>query len=106
MLSNALFNPETSMFIQKRHPSTGTVNSGTPGDSKNVILHRDVKLPAKNNIATVVLYSLALKLLVDVPQVGRVQPPCIVIAPCVVIVGKVVMHKAYKCMTCMTSALS
>ncbi len=36
---DALFNPETSIFIQKRHPYTGNLNSETPGDSKNAFLH-------------------------------------------------------------------
>jgi len=35
----ALFNPETSISIQKQHPYTGNLNSGTPGDSKNAFLH-------------------------------------------------------------------
>ncbi len=35
----ALFNPETSILIQKRHPYTGNLNSETPGDSKNAFLH-------------------------------------------------------------------
>ncbi len=30
----ALFNPETSILIQKRHPYTGNLNSETSGDSK------------------------------------------------------------------------
>ncbi len=34
-----LFNPETSILIQKRHPDTGNPNSETPGDSKNAFLH-------------------------------------------------------------------
>ncbi len=36
---NALFNPETSILIQKRHPYTGNLNSETLGDSKNAFLH-------------------------------------------------------------------
>ncbi len=35
----ALFNPETSISIQKRHPYTGNLNSETSGDSKNAFLH-------------------------------------------------------------------
>ncbi len=35
----ALFNPETSILIQKRHPYTGNLNSETSGDSKNACLH-------------------------------------------------------------------
>jgi len=35
----ALFNPEPSILIQKRHPYTGNLNSETCGDSKNVFLH-------------------------------------------------------------------
>ncbi len=30
------------MLIQKRYPSTGNVNSETPGDSENAFLHCDV----------------------------------------------------------------
>ena len=36
---HALFNPDTSILIQKRHPYTGNLNSETPGDSKNAFLH-------------------------------------------------------------------
>jgi len=36
---NALFNPQTSVSIQKRHQYTGNVNSETPWDSQNVFLH-------------------------------------------------------------------
>ncbi len=36
---NALFNPEASIFIQKRHPYTGNLNPKTSGDSKNTFLH-------------------------------------------------------------------
>ncbi len=35
----ALFNPETSISCQKRHPYTGNLNSKTPGDSENVFFH-------------------------------------------------------------------
>jgi len=35
---NALFNPETSILIQKRHPYLGNLNSETSGDSKNALL--------------------------------------------------------------------
>ena len=35
----ALFNSETSVSIQKRHPYTGNLNSETSGDSKNAFLH-------------------------------------------------------------------
>ena len=35
----ALFNPETSILIQKRHPYTGNLNRETSGDSKNAFLH-------------------------------------------------------------------
>ncbi len=35
----ALFNPETSILIQKRHPYTGNLNSEMLGDSKNVFQH-------------------------------------------------------------------
>jgi len=34
----ALFNPKTSVLIQKRHPYTGNLNSETLGDSKNAFL--------------------------------------------------------------------
>ncbi len=36
--SIALFNPETSILTQKRHPYTGNSNSDTSGDSKNACL--------------------------------------------------------------------
>jgi len=36
---SALFNPETSVVIQKRHPYTGNLNSETSGDSKYAFLH-------------------------------------------------------------------
>jgi len=36
---SALFNPKTSILIQKRHPYTGNLNSEMPGDSKNAFLH-------------------------------------------------------------------
>ncbi len=35
----ALFNPETSILFQKRHPYTGNLNRETSGDSKNAFLH-------------------------------------------------------------------
>ena len=35
----ALFNPETSILIQKRHPYTGNLNLETPGDSKDAFLY-------------------------------------------------------------------
>ncbi len=35
----ALFNPETSILIQKRHPYTGNLVSEKSGDSKNAFLH-------------------------------------------------------------------
>ncbi len=35
----ALFNPKTTTLVQKRHPYTGNLNSETPGDSKNALLH-------------------------------------------------------------------
>ncbi len=35
----ALFNPKTSILIQKRHPYTGKLSSETSGDSKNAFLH-------------------------------------------------------------------
>ncbi len=35
----ALFNPKTSVLIQRRHPYTGNVNSETSGDSRNALLH-------------------------------------------------------------------
>ncbi len=35
----ALFNPETSIQIQKRPFYSGNQNSETPGDSKNAFLH-------------------------------------------------------------------
>ncbi len=38
-LPTALFNPETSVLIQKRHPYTANLNSETLGDSKNATLH-------------------------------------------------------------------
>ncbi len=34
----ALFNPEASVLIQKRHPCTGSLNSETSADSKHVLL--------------------------------------------------------------------
>ncbi len=37
--TQALFNPETSIFIQKCHPYTGNLNSETSGDSKTAFLH-------------------------------------------------------------------
>ncbi len=37
--SAALFNPETSILIQKRHPYTGNLNRELSGDSKNAFLH-------------------------------------------------------------------
>lgn len=36
---SALFNPNTSILIKKRHSYTGNLNSETPGDSKNAFLH-------------------------------------------------------------------
>ena len=35
----ALFNPETSILIQKRHLYTGNLNSEMSGDSNNAFLH-------------------------------------------------------------------
>ena len=35
----ALFNPKTSILIQKRHPYNGNLKSETLGDSKNEFLH-------------------------------------------------------------------
>ena len=35
----ALFNPETSILIQKRHPYTGNLDQQTFWDTKNVFLH-------------------------------------------------------------------
>ncbi len=35
----ALFNPKTSILIQKRHPYTGNRNSEMPGNSINAFLH-------------------------------------------------------------------
>ncbi len=35
----ALFNPETRISVQKRHPCTRNLNRETPGDSKNAFLH-------------------------------------------------------------------
>ena len=35
----ALLNPETSIFIQKRHPYTGNPSSKTSGHSQNVFLN-------------------------------------------------------------------
>ncbi len=37
--AEALLNPETSVFIQERHPYTGNLNSETSGDSINAFLH-------------------------------------------------------------------
>ena len=37
--TQALFNPEPAVLIQKRHPYTGDLNSETPGDSTNAFLH-------------------------------------------------------------------
>ncbi len=34
-----IFNPETSILIQKRHPYTGNLHSETSGDSKSAFLH-------------------------------------------------------------------
>jgi len=36
--STALFNPETAVLIQKRHPYTGSLNSETLGDSETAFL--------------------------------------------------------------------
>ena len=33
----ALFNPKTTILIQKRHPHTGYLNRETSGDSKNAL---------------------------------------------------------------------
>ncbi len=42
----ALFNPETSMLVQKRHPYTGNLKSETPGHRKSAFLHwGDVAIP-------------------------------------------------------------
>ena len=38
-VSAALFDPKTSILIQKRHPYTENLNSETSGDSKNAFLH-------------------------------------------------------------------
>ncbi len=38
-LLHALFNPETSILIQKHRPYIGNLNSETPGDSKKAFLH-------------------------------------------------------------------
>ena len=35
----ALFNPETSILVQKRHPYTGNLNRETSGDNKNAFPH-------------------------------------------------------------------
>jgi len=35
-----LFSPKTSIFLQKRLPYSGNLNSETPGDSKNAFLYR------------------------------------------------------------------
>ena len=37
--TSALYNPKSSILIQKRHPYTENLNSETPGDSKNAFLH-------------------------------------------------------------------
>ena len=37
--AKALFNPETSIATQKRHPYPGTLSSETCGDIKNAFLH-------------------------------------------------------------------
>jgi len=45
----ALFNPKTSILIQKRHPYPGNLNRETSGDSKNAFLHcGDVLAPLKH----------------------------------------------------------
>jgi len=38
----ALFNPETSILIQKCHPYTGNIDSKTPGNSENALHCEDV----------------------------------------------------------------
>jgi len=35
----ALFNPDTSILIQKRYPYTRTLNRDMSGDSENALLH-------------------------------------------------------------------
>ncbi len=37
--AEALFNPETSILIQKCHPYNGNLNSETSGDSTSAFLH-------------------------------------------------------------------
>ena len=40
----ALFNPKTSIAVQKRHPCTQNLNPETPGDSITTLLHWDMLL--------------------------------------------------------------
>ncbi len=39
LIYGSFSNPQKSIVIQKRHPYTGNLNSGTSGASKNVFLH-------------------------------------------------------------------
>ncbi len=39
VLQRAVFNPKTSIFIQRRHPYTENLNSQKSGDSQNTFLH-------------------------------------------------------------------
>jgi len=53
IMASALFNPETSISIQKRHPYTGNLNSETSGDSQNAFLHcGDVSATLKASMTT------------------------------------------------------
>ncbi len=44
----ALFSPETSMFIQKHHPYTGSLNPEMPDDSQNAFLHWETVLAQRH----------------------------------------------------------
>ena len=60
---DALFNPKTSILIQKRHPYTGNLNSETLGDSRNTFLHwGDVLAPSYvAGVGTVCIVHLHLR---------------------------------------------
>ena len=45
----ALFDPKTSNLFQKRHPHTVSVNSETPGVSRNILLHSEDVLAHVNS---------------------------------------------------------
>ncbi len=59
---SALFNPETSILIQKRHPYTGYLNSETLGDSINVFLHCGDVLVSATHSEEFMLHQMILKI--------------------------------------------